>query len=109
MSFSVATHCPQKYCYFISFPVSFTSAYMITINLIQTNKRTILTEQTPFVGEISSNFCGWRVLHGQRNGSPQPYSRITRMEPILLSSSSVVLTRLSGPETSGSVARKSEH
>jgi hypothetical protein len=39
------------------------------------------------------------VSHGQRDGSLRPYSRVSRPEPLLFlpSSSSVVLTRLSGP------------
>jgi hypothetical protein len=27
-------------------------------------------EQPPLVGEVSANFCGYRVSRGQRNGSP---------------------------------------
>jgi hypothetical protein len=33
-------------------------------------KRTIPTERPPLLGEVSANFCGWRVSRGQRNGSP---------------------------------------
>jgi hypothetical protein len=64
-------------------------------------ERTILTERLPLVGEVSANFCGQRVSHGQRDGSLQSYSRFSRPEPLLflLSSSSVVLTRLSGPRS----------
>jgi hypothetical protein len=69
------------------------------------------------------------VPHGQRDGSLRPYSRLSGPEPLLFlpSSSSVVLTRLSGPpfqthyfsenlvapgiepETSGSVGINSGH
>jgi hypothetical protein len=51
--------------------------------------------------KLVSSLCGQRVLHGQRDGSLRPYSRISRPEPLLLlpSSSSVVLTRLSGPRS----------
>jgi hypothetical protein len=69
------------------------------------------------------------VSRGQRNGSPRPYSRFSRPEELLFpsSSSSIVLTKLSGPRsrhttshkklvepgielgTSGSVARNSDH
>jgi hypothetical protein len=61
-------------------------------------QRTIPTERPPLVGEVSANFCGLRVSRGQLNGSPRPYSRFCRPEPLLFlsSSSSVVLTRLSG-------------
>jgi hypothetical protein len=40
------------------------------------------------------------MSRGQRDGSLQPYSRISRPEPLLFlsSSSSIVLTRLSGPQ-----------
>jgi hypothetical protein len=45
--------------------------------------------------------CGLRVLSCQYNESLQPYSRFYRPEPLLLipSSSSIVLTRLSGPRS----------
>jgi hypothetical protein len=61
-------------------------------------ERTIPTERTPLVGEVSVNFCGQRVPHGKRVGSLRPYSRISRPKPLLFlpSSSSTVLTRLSG-------------
>jgi hypothetical protein len=82
------------------------------------------TERQPFVSDVSANF----LARGQRDGFLRPYSRFSRPEPLffLSSSSSVVLTRLSGPRsrhctsqenwlrlyrtrTSGSVARNSEH
>jgi hypothetical protein len=68
------------------------------------------------------------VPRGQHDGSLRPYSRLSRPEPLLFlpSSSSVVLTRLSGPVpdpllffllvvpgiepgSSGSVNRNSDH
>jgi hypothetical protein len=56
-------------------------------------KRTIPTERPRLVGEVSANFCGQRVSRGQRNGSPRPYSRVSRPEPLLFlpSSSWIVL------------------
>jgi hypothetical protein len=36
------------------------------------SKRTILSERPPLVGEVSANFCGYRVLRGQRNEFPRP-------------------------------------
>jgi hypothetical protein len=33
------------------------------------------TERQPLVGEVSANFCGYRVPRGQRDGSLQQYSR----------------------------------
>jgi hypothetical protein len=59
------------------------------------------TERPPLVGEISANFCGKRVSHGQRNRFPRPYSRFSRPEPLLFhsNSSSVILRRLSGPRS----------
>jgi hypothetical protein len=41
------------------------------------------------------------VPRGQRDGSLRPYSRLSRQEPLLFlsNSSSVVLTRLSGPRS----------
>jgi hypothetical protein len=32
-------------------------------------KRIIPTERPPLVGEVSANFCGWRVPRCQRDGS----------------------------------------
>jgi hypothetical protein len=54
---------------------------------------------TSLVSEVSTKVCGQRVLRGQCNRSPWPYSRISRPEPLLFlpSSSSIVLMRLSGP------------
>jgi hypothetical protein len=62
-------------------------------------ERTIPIERLPLVGEVSANFCGWRVSRGQRNESLLPYSRFPRPEPLLFlpNSSSVVLTRLVAP------------
>jgi hypothetical protein len=62
-------------------------------------KQTIPTERPPLVGEVSANFCGYRVPCGQRHRSLQPYSRISRPEPLLFlpSNSLTALTRLSGP------------
>jgi hypothetical protein len=34
-------------------------------------KQTILTERSPLVGEVSANFCRYRVLRGQRNEFPR--------------------------------------
>jgi hypothetical protein len=33
-------------------------------------ERTIPTELPPLVGEVSANFCEYRVSRGQRNGFP---------------------------------------
>jgi hypothetical protein len=61
-------------------------------------ERTIPTELPPLVGEVIANFCGSRVPRGQRDGSLRPYSRfLDRSRYFSISSSSVVLTRLSGP------------
>jgi hypothetical protein len=35
-------------------------------------KRSIPTERPPLVGEVSHNFCRYRVLRGQRNEFPRP-------------------------------------
>jgi hypothetical protein len=57
----------------------------------------------------SVNFCRYRVLRGKRNGFPRSLSRFSRLEPLLFlpSSSSVVLTRLSGPDPDPLLLRKS--
>jgi hypothetical protein len=34
-------------------------------------ERTMPTELPPLVGEVCINFCGYRVLRGQRNGFPR--------------------------------------
>jgi hypothetical protein len=83
--------------------------------------RTISTDRPLLVGEVSANFCGQGVPHGQCDGSLWPYSRFCRPY-FLASSSSVVLMRFSGhrsslrksggagnrTQTSGSVAKNSE-
>jgi hypothetical protein len=48
------------------------------------------------VSEVSANFCGWRG-----DESLRPYSRLSRLEPLLFlpSSSSVIVTMLSGPRS----------
>jgi hypothetical protein len=67
------------------------------------------TERLPLVGEGSANLCAQMVPRGQRDGSLRPYSRFSRPEPLLFlsSSSSVVLTRLSGPVPDPLLLRKS--
>jgi hypothetical protein len=82
--------------------------FIVTVIIINNNsvasvrKRTIPTERPPLVGEVSSSFLRWRVSRDQRNGSPRPYSRISKQELLLLfpSSSSIVFTRLRGPRSS---------
>jgi hypothetical protein len=71
-------------------------------------EQTILTERPPLVTEVSANFCGYRVLRGQRNGSPRPYSPFSRPESLLFrpNRSSIVLTRLSGPRSRPTTFRK---
>jgi hypothetical protein len=46
-------------------------------------ERTIPTERPPFVGEVITNFCGYVVPGGQRDGSLRPYSRFSRQKPLL--------------------------
>jgi hypothetical protein len=60
-------------------------------------ERTIPTDRPPVVGELSANFCRKRMPGGQCDGSLRPYSRLSRLEPLLFlsSSSSAVLKRLS--------------
>jgi hypothetical protein len=36
-------------------------------SLAWVRKRTMPTERLPLVGEVSANFCGWRVPRGQRD------------------------------------------
>jgi hypothetical protein len=72
------------------------------ISEILVRKWTIPTERSPHVGEVSSNFSA------QSNESPRPYSRFSRPEPLLFlpSSSSLVLTRLSGPCSRPTTSKK---
>jgi hypothetical protein len=58
---------------------------------------TITTERPPLVGEISANFCRKRASCGQRNRTPWPYSRISRLEPLLFLPSSSLLDPVSDP------------
>jgi hypothetical protein len=43
----------------------------------KTKKRTIPTDRS-LIGEVSANFCGYRVPRGQRDGSLRQYSRLSR-------------------------------
>jgi hypothetical protein len=54
------------------------------------------------------NFGDRVIIRGQRDGALHPYSRISRPEPLLFlpSSSSIVLTRLSGPRSRPTASRK---
>jgi hypothetical protein len=47
------------------------------------HERTIPTERPPLVGEVSANFCGYRMPRCQRDGSLRQYSRLSRPEPLL--------------------------
>jgi hypothetical protein len=78
------------------------------ISVTWVHERTIPTERPPLVGEVSANVWCWRVSGGQRDWSPLPYSRISRPDPLLFlsSSSSVVVTRLSGPRSRRTTSQK---
>jgi hypothetical protein len=71
-------------------------------------ERTVPTERPAHFGEVSANFCGEKVSRGQRDGSLLPYYRFSRPEPQLFlpSSSSMVLTRLSGPRSKLTTSQK---
>jgi hypothetical protein len=68
----------------------------------------ILTEWLPLVCKVSAYFCWWRVSHGRRGGSLQPYSRFSKLELLLFlpSSSLIVLVRLSGPRSRPTTSQK---
>jgi hypothetical protein len=57
------------------------------------------TDRPPLVGEVSGNLCGRGCCVVSSTNSHGRYSRFSRPEPLLFhsSSSSVILTRLSGP------------
>jgi hypothetical protein len=63
---------------------------------------------TAAVGDVSAKFCGYRVPRSQRDGSLRPYSRLSRPQLLLFlsSSSSIVLTRLSGPRSRPTTSQK---
>jgi hypothetical protein len=77
-------------------------------SVVLVRKRTTPTERLPHFGEVSAKFCGQRVSRGQRSGSPRLYSRFSSPEPLLFlpSSSSIVLTRLSGPRSRPTTSQK---
>jgi hypothetical protein len=77
------------------------------------NKQTSWPEATcelywPSSLTVSTNFRGYRVPHGQCDGSLWPYSQIYRMERLIFhsSSSSIVVTRLSGPCSGPNTSQK---
>jgi hypothetical protein len=69
-------------------------------SMVWVHERTIPTERPPLVGEMSANFCGYRVPR-QHDRSLWPYSRVSRQEPLLFYqvAPQFVLTRLSGPRS----------
>jgi hypothetical protein len=77
-------------------------------SMVWVRERTIPTKRPPLLGEMVANFCGQRVPRGQRDGSLQPYSRFSRLEPLLFlpSSSATVLMRLSGPRSRPTASHK---
>jgi hypothetical protein len=81
---------------------------VITISVVWVRERTILTERPPLVGEISVNVCGQWVPRGHRDGSLWPHFWLSRPEQLLFlsSSSSIVLTRLTGPRSRPSTSQK---
>jgi hypothetical protein len=72
-------------------------------------ERTMPIEQPPLGDEFSANFCGKNVSRGHHDGSPRPYSLLSRPKPLLFlpSSSSIILTRLSGSRSRPTNSQKS--
>jgi hypothetical protein len=58
--------CKRKIKYKITY------SYFIYNSVALVRKQTIPTERPPLGDEVSANFCGFRVLRGQRNGSSRP-------------------------------------
>src|SRR5215510_13445563 len=89
-----------------------TCCYVILINynnsVALVRERTIPTERPPPVGEVSPTFADRGVSRGQRNGSPRPLiSFLDRSRYFFCSSSSSVdLTRLSGPRSRPTTTQK---
>jgi hypothetical protein len=70
-------------------------------------KRTIPTERPSFVAEVSANFSGQRVSRGQRNESPTTVNfGFLDLSRYFLSSSSIILTRLSRPRSRPTTSQK---
>jgi hypothetical protein len=46
-----------------------------------TRNETKLRGLSQLLSQVSANFCGYRVLHGQRDASLRPYSLFSRPEP----------------------------
>jgi hypothetical protein len=61
---------------------------LFSISLAYVHEPIIPTERLPPIGEVSANFCGYRVPRGQLDVSLRPYSHISRPELLLLSSPS---------------------
>jgi hypothetical protein len=86
-----------------NFPVEFveyiTETIQIPCPLVAT--RTTTTKRPPLVGEVSANFCWYRVSCGKRSGHPRQLISFSRLKPLLFlsSSSSIILTRMSGPRS----------
>jgi hypothetical protein len=101
--------------------------YVIQSYVVWICERTIPAERPPLVGEVSVNFCGYKVPRGQRDGYLRPYFRFSRPEPLLFQVApqlhwrgwmdpvpDLLLVRKSGSagnrtRTSGSVDRNSGH
>jgi hypothetical protein len=96
--------------------VSLQVLYQITESRLHLNiskwalhsEQTIPTKRQPLAGEVSNNFCGWRVPRGQRDGSLRRYSRFSRLESLLFpsSSSSIVFMRLNGHRSRPTTSQK---
>jgi hypothetical protein len=109
----IATHLEEGYSTgfatsVVNARVKFLKKKKKTRKLNSESERTILTERSPLVGEGSTNFCGYTMPRAQRGGSLQPYSRFSRTKPLIFlsNSSSVVLTRLSGPSSRLTTSQK---
>jgi hypothetical protein len=80
-----------------------------TDSLALVREWTMPTERPPLVGEVSGSFFAYiEVSRIERAGHLHLYSRLSRPEPLLFlsSSSSVVLTRLSGPRSRSTASQK---
>jgi hypothetical protein len=101
-------HVHLQHCEWVSFEQPLRMAVASKTKLRGLSPRANCTKCPPLVCRVSANVCKWRVLRGQHSGSLQPYSRISRPEPLLFlpSSSSVILTRLSGHRSRHTAAQK---
>jgi hypothetical protein len=90
----------EEKCWTVTDWLQFGGTENTDYNLTWVRERIIPTERPPLV-EVSANVFGWMMPRCQHHGSLQPYSRYSRLERLLLhsSSSSILFMSLSAPRS----------